>query len=78
MPKHFDVGYAKPPKASQFKPGKFFEDAGNVMGPTHSRKKGIRYRYYASRALTEGRKSEAGAIARVAADDVESKIVEPS
>jgi len=46
------------------------------MSPTHSRKSGVRYRCYTSRALTEDRRSEAGAIARVAADDVESKVVE--
>src|SRR6204780_4421925 len=38
--------------------GRFFDDAGNVMSPTYSRKRGLRYRYYTSRALVEGRKSE--------------------
>ena len=46
------------------------------MSPTHSRKNGLRYRYYISRALTEGRKSEAGTIARVSADDIETRVVE--
>jgi site-specific DNA recombinase len=56
--------------------GKFFDDAGNLMGPTYSCKKGLRYRYYTSRALTEGRKSEAGTIPRVSAEDVETRIIE--
>jgi len=55
--------------------GRFFDDAGNVMSPTHSRKQGLRYRYYTSRALMEGRKSEAGTIARVSAEDVETRVV---
>ena len=46
------------------------------MGPTYSSKKGLRYRYYTSRALTEDRKSEAGSIARVSADDVETRVIE--
>ena len=45
--------------------GHVFDDGGNVMSPTHSRKRGRRYRYYTSRALMEGRKSESGTIARV-------------
>ena len=56
--------------------GKLFDDAGNVMTPTHCRKKGIRYRYYTSRAFIEGRKQEAGTVPRVSADDIESKVVE--
>jgi len=56
--------------------GRFFDDAGNVMSPTHSRKQGLRYRYYTSRALMEGRKSEAGTIARVSAEDVETRVVD--
>lgn len=34
-------------------------------------KSGVRYRYYVSRAITEGRKNEAGSIARVAAFEIE-------
>jgi site-specific DNA recombinase len=56
--------------------GRFFDDAGNVMSPTHSRKQDLRYRYYTSRALMEGRKSESGTIARISADDIETKVVE--
>ncbi|MBS0472432.1 MAG: recombinase family protein [Proteobacteria bacterium] len=56
--------------------GRFFDDAGNVMSPTHSRKQGLRYRYYSSRALMEGRKSEAGTITRVSAEDIETRVIE--
>jgi DNA invertase Pin-like site-specific DNA recombinase len=56
--------------------GKLFDDAGNAMTPTHCSKKGIRYRYYTSRAFIDGRKQEAGSIARIAADDVEGKVAE--
>jgi site-specific DNA recombinase len=56
--------------------GKLFDDADNLMTPTHAKKGELRYRYYISRALVEGRKSEAGSINRVPADDIEAKIVE--
>jgi site-specific DNA recombinase len=51
--------------------GKIFDDRNNPMTPTHANKKGVRYRYYVSQALLQGRKAEAGAIARVSAPDVE-------
>jgi site-specific DNA recombinase len=56
--------------------GKIFDDRGNIMKPAHSRKNGLRYPYYISRALVEGRKAEAGTIHRVAAQDIEPKIIE--
>ncbi len=56
--------------------GKFFDDAGNTMSPTYARKKGLRYRYYVSRAIVEGRSSDAGSVPRVAADTVENKILD--
>ncbi len=56
--------------------GKLFDDAGNAMSPTHCSKRGIRYRYYTSRAFIDGRKQEAGSIARIAAEDLEDKVIE--
>jgi site-specific DNA recombinase len=56
--------------------GKLFDDAGHLMTPTHALKRGLRYRYYISRALVEGRKAEAGSIARVSADQLEATVVE--
>jgi site-specific DNA recombinase len=54
--------------------GKVFDDQGNPMTPSYAAT--VRYRYYVSRALTEGRKNDAGSIARVAADDVERVVCE--
>ncbi len=56
--------------------GKLFDDRGNPMSPTHANKKRVRYRYYVSQALLQGRKSDAGVIPRVSAPDVESLVVE--
>lgn len=55
--------------------GRVFDDRGNSMSPSHAVKKGVRYRYYVSTALTQGRKPEAGAIARVPAQEVEALVL---
>jgi site-specific DNA recombinase len=46
--------------------GKLFDDRGNPMTPSYAIKKGVRYRYYVSCVLNQGRKEEAGSVARVA------------
>jgi site-specific DNA recombinase len=52
--------------------GRIFDDRGNRMSPSTVHKgNGVRYRYYVSRALTEGRKEEAGSVRRVPAADIE-------
>jgi site-specific DNA recombinase len=56
--------------------GKIFDDRGNTMSPTYSRKGALSHRYYVSQAITQGRKKEAGAVPRVPAHDVESNVVE--
>ena len=56
--------------------GKMFDDRGNLMTPSYAVKSGVRYRYYVSRAIAEGRRQDAGSIARVAADDVERVVCE--
>ena len=56
--------------------GRLFDDAGNRMTPSTTRKHGLIHRYYISRALLEGRKNECGSHPRVAADQVESLIVD--
>jgi site-specific DNA recombinase len=56
--------------------GKLFDDRGNVMSPTYTTKKGIRYRFYVSSALLRGRKSDAGTVHRIKATDLENLIVE--
>jgi site-specific DNA recombinase len=45
------------------------------MSPTYAIKKGVRYRYYVSSVLLQGRKEEAGSIPRVPAAEVEAAIV---
>jgi hypothetical protein len=54
--------------------GRLYDDRGNRMGPTHARKNGIKYRYYLSSVLIEGRPQEAGSISRVPAAEVETAI----
>ena len=56
--------------------GKIFDDKGNLMTPSYAVKSSVRYRYYVSRAVTEGRKNEAGSIARIAAVEIERLVCE--
>jgi hypothetical protein len=56
--------------------GRIYDDRGNRMTPTHSRKNGARYRYYTSRALSEGRRDDAGSLTRAPAPEIEALIVE--
>jgi site-specific DNA recombinase len=56
--------------------GRIFDDRKNPMTPTHANKKGIRYRYYVSHALLQGRANEAGSVARISAPDVEAVITD--
>ncbi len=55
--------------------GKLFDDRGHLMSPTHANKAGVRYRYYTSQALLQGRKADAGSVARVSADEVERLVM---
>ena len=54
--------------------GRIFDDRGNTMTPTYSRKGSQRYRYYVSRAVTQGRKMHAGTVHRVPAPEVETEV----
>jgi hypothetical protein len=56
--------------------GLVFDDRGNRMSPSHTTRKGGRYRYYVSQAVLQGRKKEAGSIARIGADELEERVVE--
>ena len=56
--------------------GKLFDDRGNPMTPSYAIKKGVRYRYYVSCVLAQGRKEEAGSIPRVAAEAVERIVLD--
>lgn len=53
--------------------GKLFHDRGNRMGPSFTRKNGVRYRFYVSTAL-RGRKHLAGSVKRVSATEIEQLI----
>ena len=46
------------------------------MTPSYAIKKGVRYRYYVSCVLAQGRKEDAGSVARVAAQAVERLILD--
>ena len=56
--------------------GKLFDDRGNTMSPTHANKAGVRYRYYVSQAVLQGRRSDAGSVTRVSANDVEKPVLD--
>ena len=55
--------------------GKISDDRGNPMSPSHAVKKGVRYRYYVSSPIAQGRKDEAGSIARVPAEPIEQRVL---
>jgi DNA invertase Pin-like site-specific DNA recombinase len=54
--------------------GKLYDDRGNRMTPSYAVKKGVRYRYYVSCVLAQGRRGEAGSVSRVAANEIEAII----
>jgi len=56
--------------------GKLFDDRGNRMSPSHAAKDGRRWRYYVSQAILQGRKHEAGCVARAPALEIERWVAE--
>ena len=56
-------------------PGRIFDDRGNKMSPSHALKKGVRYRYYVSSPVVQGRKGEAGSVKRVPAVEIEKLVI---
>jgi site-specific DNA recombinase len=54
--------------------GLIFDGAGNRMSPSHAVKGGVRYRYYISQAVLQGRAQEAGSIARLPARELEQVV----
>ncbi len=56
--------------------GKLFDDRGNRMSPSHATKAGRRWRYYVSQAVLQGRKQDAGSVARVPAMEIERRVCE--
>jgi site-specific DNA recombinase len=55
--------------------GLIFDDRGNRMSPSHARKKGMKYRYYVSLPLLQGRPNGAGTVHRVPAAEIEDIVV---
>src|SRR5215207_2893523 len=53
--------------------GRLYDEAGNRMTPSHANKRGVRYRYYVSSALSQGR--PAGSVPRVSATLIESLVL---
>jgi site-specific DNA recombinase len=56
--------------------GKIYDNRGHRMSPSHSRKKGVKYRYYLSLPLLDGRPEEVGSICRVPAAEIEHVVAE--
>jgi hypothetical protein len=55
--------------------GRIFDDRGNRMTPSTANARGVRYRYYVSCVLNQGRKKDAGSVPRVPAPEIETFIV---
>ena len=55
--------------------GRIFDDRGNRMTPSHARKNGIKYRYYISSVLLQGRPKQAGAVNRIPAGEIEALVI---
>jgi site-specific DNA recombinase len=54
--------------------GRIFDDRGNRMTPSHVHKRDIKYRYYLSSALLQGRAAQTGSVSRVPAIEIESLV----
>ena len=55
--------------------GRIFDDRGNKMVPSHTKKGPARYRYYVSCAKAQNRPEQQGAVARVSAHEIEELVV---
>lgn len=55
--------------------GLLYDDRGNRMTPSFSTKRGVRYRFYVSSALLNGRQNEAGTLPRISAPDLETAVL---
>src|SRR3954451_10242635 len=56
--------------------GRIFDDRGHRMTPSHARRRGIKYRYYISSALLQGRPKQAGTVSRIPAQEIETLVIE--
>jgi site-specific DNA recombinase len=55
--------------------GRIFDDQGHRMTPSHARRRGIKYRYYISSALLQGRPKQAGTVSRIPAHEIEALVI---
>src|SRR2546430_1614664 len=55
--------------------GRVFDHAGNRMSPTHANKGGVRYRYYVSQAVLQGRPQPSGLVSRAPAAEIEALVI---
>ena len=55
--------------------GRIYDANGNRMAPSHSNKRGLRYRYYVSRALLDGPPDRAGKPSRIPAIAIEDLVI---
>jgi site-specific DNA recombinase len=55
--------------------GLFYDDAGNLFTPSHARKRGRRYRYYASRSVIKGRAKDSTGPVRLPAEEIEELVL---
>ncbi len=56
--------------------GLLFDDKGNPMSPSHSKRQQKRYRYYVSQALLQYRENDAGSVTRLSAENIESLLID--
>ncbi len=54
--------------------GRLFDDHGQRMTPTYTRKGTTRYRYYISSVLVQGQPEQAGRISRISAPEIEALV----
>src|SRR5580704_11106244 len=54
--------------------GRIFDDRGNRMTPSTANARGVRYRYYVSCVLAQGRKNDAGSVPRIPAPEIEAAV----
>ena len=55
--------------------GLLYDDRGHRLTPSHTNKRGQRYRYYVSQAVLQNNKDASGSITRIAAPDIEAAVV---
>jgi site-specific DNA recombinase len=56
--------------------GKLFDDRGNLMTPSWSKRGSKRWSYYVSQAILRGDKANVGSVARVSAPEIERRVIE--